>query len=100
MKRARKEDQFSVRLDDRLRVALNEIKEIYNYDSDPEAIRGLIRFHSNQERFISEIEGRLIGKLVPILEARLKEYYTTEEYKNLIRALMDDILNEECDGNE
>jgi len=94
MKRVRKEDQFSVRLDGRLRIALDEIKEIYNYDSDPEAIRGLIRFHSNQERFISEIEGRLIEKLVPILEARLKEYYSTEEYKDLVRALMDEIIKE------
>lgn len=100
MKRARKEEQFSVRLDAKLRIALDEIKEIYKYDTDPEAIRGLIRLHSNQERFIAEIEGRLIGKLVPILETRLKEYYSTEEYKALIRALMDDILNEECDGNE
>lgn len=98
MKRARKEDQFSVRLDGRLRIALDEIKEIYKYDSDPEAIRGLIRFHSSQERFISEIEGRLIEKLVPILEARLNEYYSTEEYKDLVRALMDEIIKEEGDS--
>jgi predicted AAA+ superfamily ATPase len=75
MKRARKEEQFSVRLDAKLRIALDKIKEIYKYDTDPEA-------------------------MVPILETRLKEYYSTEEYKALIRALMDDILNEECDGNE
>ena len=64
------------------------------------AIRGIIAILYNRERTMAEIEGRLIGKLVPILETRLKEYYSTEEYKALIRALMDDILNEECDGNE
>jgi Arc/MetJ-type ribon-helix-helix transcriptional regulator len=98
MKRARKEEQFSVRLDEKLRIALDEIKETYKYDTDPEAIRGLIRFHSNRERFIAEIEGRLIEKLVPILETRLKEYYSTEEYKEVVRALMDEIIKEEESG--
>lgn len=83
-----------MRLDESLRVALDKIKEIYNYDTDPEAIRGLIRFHSTQERFISEIEGRLLEKYIPILEARMKAYYSTDEFREIVRALMDEVIAE------
>ena len=84
-----------MRLDEKLRAALDVIKETYNFDTDPEAIRGLIRFHSNQDRLISEIEGRLLEMFIPILEVRMKAYYSTEEFKDLVRALVDEILHEE-----
>lgn len=96
----KKEDKIEVRIDERTRAAFEEVKEIYGFKSDADAMRGIIAILHNREKTIAEIEGRLIEKLVPILETRLKEYYSTEEYKALIRALMDDILNEECDGNE
>ena len=98
--RDKREDRIDVRIDERTRAAFEAVKEIYGFKTDADAIRGIIAILYNRERTMAEIEGRLIGMLVPILETRLKEYYSTEEYKALVRALMDDILNEECDGNE
>ena len=55
----------------------------------------MIRFHSIKDRLISEIEGRLLEMFIPILEVRMKAYYSTEEFKDLVRALVDEILHEE-----
>jgi len=55
----------------------------------------LIVLIKNKEIIASEVEGRLLEKLIPILEARLKDYYTTDEFKGLIRSIMDEVINDE-----
>lgn len=95
MGRVKKEDQISVRLDSKLRASLDEIKEVYGYLTDSDALRGLIQLVHNKNIIAAEVEGRLLERIVPTLEARMKEYYLTEEFKDLIRALMDEIVAEE-----
>jgi len=84
-----------VRLDSHLRASLDSIKEEYGFSTDSDALRGLIVLIKNKEIIASEVEGRLLEKLIPILEARLKDYYTTDEFKGLIRSIMDEVINDE-----
>jgi hypothetical protein len=95
MGRAKKEDQISVRLDPKLRASLEEIKEKYGYLTDSDALRGLIQLIHNKDIIASEVEGRLLENLIPILEARLKKHYASDEFKELIRSIMDEVITDE-----
>lgn len=89
--------QIGVRLDRAMLVEIERIKQDMGYKTDSDAVRYLIAQYKTKETLIAEIEGRLLEKFIPILEARQKEYYSTEEYKNLIRALMDEVISENED---
>lgn len=95
MKRAKKEDQISVRLDSKMRDSLDEIKEKYGFLTDSDALRGLIMLVRNKDFIASEVEGRVVATLRPYIQEQMREYGRTEEYKDLVRALVDEILHEE-----
>lgn len=95
MGRAKKEDQISVRLDSKLRASLDEIKEEYGYLTDSDALRGLISLVHNKNIIAAEVEGRVRSSLRSFVEERIREYNNTEEYKDLVRALMDEVIAED-----
>lgn len=82
--RQRKTKQLNIRIDEATRAALEEIKKTYGYSNDPDAIRGLIFLAKNQERLIAEVEGRVLNKVIPILESRYAEFFKSDEFKELI----------------
>lgn len=97
MRRVKKEDQISVRLDDRLRASLDAIKEKYGYSTDSDALRGLIVLIHNKNIIAAEVEGRVVTTLRPYIEEQMRECGRSEENKDLVRALVDEILHEETD---
>jgi len=98
MGRAKKEDQISVRLDPKLRASLEEIKEEYGYLTDSDAIRGLIQLVHNKNIIASEVEGRVRASLRSLVEEHIRECVGTKEYRDLVRAIVDEVLNEEFEG--
>ncbi len=82
--RQRKTEQINIRIDEATRAALEEIKSSYGYSNDANAIRGLIFLAKNQERLIAEIEGRVINKTIPILDSRMREFFKSDEFKELV----------------
>lgn len=98
MGRAKKEDQISVRLDPKLRASLEEIKEEYGYLTDSDAIRGLIQLVHNKDIIASEVEGRVRASLRSLVEEHIRECVGTKEYRDLVRAIVDEVLNEEFEG--
>ena len=84
-----------MRIDERTRSAFEDVKELYGFKSDADAIRGMIAILYNREKTIAEVEGRVVAMLRPYVEERIQEYSDTEEYKNRVRALVDEILHEE-----
>ena len=90
MGRAKKEDQISVRLDPKLRASLEEIKEEYGYLTDSDAIRGLIQLVHNKDIIASEVEGRVLRTIIPIIEARLNEYHSSDDFKRRIWETIDE----------
>lgn len=91
--RGKREDWIDARIDERTRAAFEEVKEIYGFKTDADAIRGLISILHNREKTIAEIEGRLR----PYIQEQVREYGRSEENKDLVRALIDDVLKEEID---
>jgi len=91
----RKDDQISVRLDATLRAALEDIKTEYGFATDSDAIRGMIVLFWNKNVIAAEVEGRVMATLRPYIQEQMQEYGRTEEYKDLVRALVDEILHEE-----
>ena len=95
MKRVKKEDQISVRLDERSRASLEAIKEKYGFATDTDALRGLITLIHTKNVIAAEVEGRVVATLRPYIEEQMREYGRTEDYEDLVRALVDKILHEE-----
>ena len=91
----KKEDKVEVRIDERTRAAFEEVKEIYGFKSDADALRGLIAILKNREKTVAEVEGRVVATLRPCIREQVREYGRTEECKDLVRALVDEILHEE-----
>jgi len=89
--RGKREDRIDVRIDERTRAAFEAVKEIYGFKTDADAIRGIIAILHNREKTIAEIEGRLR----PYIQEQMREYGRSEENKDLVRALVDEILREE-----
>lgn len=94
----RKDDQISVRLDAGLRKALEDIKREYGYTTDSDAIRGLIMLIANKSIIAAEVEGRVRASLRSCVEEEIREHCSTREYRDLVRALVDEILHEEIDA--
>jgi len=92
----KKEDKIEVRIDERTRAAFEEVKEIYGFKSDADAMRGIIAILHNREKTIAEIEGRLR----PYIQEQMWEYGRSEENKDLVRAVVDEVLKEEIGGSE
>lgn len=93
--RTQKEDRIHVRIDERTRSAFEEVKEIYGFKTDADAIRGMIAILNNREKTVAEMEGRVVAALRPYIEEQIRAYGSTEEYKDRVRALVDEILHEE-----
>ncbi len=91
----RKDDQISVRLDAGLRAALEDIKQEYGYTTDSDAIRGLIMLIANKNIIAAEVDGRVRASLRHCIKEEIREYGSTQEYRELVRALVDEILHEE-----
>ena len=87
--------QVGVRLDEAMQADLDEIRQHFGFKNNSDAIRGLITIFKTKEILLAEIEGRLLEKFTPILEARLKDYYATDEFKELIRSIMDEVIKDE-----
>lgn len=92
-----KEDRIHVRIDERTRAAFEAVKEIYGFKTDADAIRGLIAILLNREKTLAEVEGRVVWALRPYIQEQMREYGRTEEYKDLVRALVDEVLKEKID---
>ena len=95
--RGKREDRIDVRIDERTRAAFEEVKEFYGFKGDADAIRGMIAILKNREKTVAEVEGRVAATLRPYVEEQIREYGRTEEYKDLVRALVDEVLKEEID---
>ena len=90
-----KTEQLNIWIDEATRAALEEIKKTYGYSNDPDAIRGLIFLAKNQERLIAEIEGRVLNKVIPILENRFLDFFKSDEFKELIlQTVLDELPTE------
>lgn len=87
-----------MRIDERTRIALEEVKEFYGFGTDADAIRGMIALTRSREKMIAEMEGRLVAVLRPYIDERIREYGHSDEYKDLIRALMDEVIKDEVNG--
>lgn len=57
----------------------------------------MIAILKNRERTVAEVEGRVIASLRPYIREQMREYGRTEDYKDLVRALVDEILHEEIE---
>lgn len=84
VRREAKEDKIYARIDESLRESLEEVKRIYGFGSDSDAIRGLITIAKNQERITAEVEGRVINKTIPILESRIMDFFKSEQFKEIV----------------
>ena len=93
--RGKREDRIDARIDERTRAAFEAVKEIYGFKTDADAIRGIIAILYNREKTIVEVEGRVAATLRPYIQEQMREYGHTEEYKDLVRAIVDEILHEE-----
>lgn len=93
--RAKREDRVDVRIDERTRAALEDVKEFYGFGTDADAIRGMIAITAGREKIIAEIEGRVMASLRPYIQEMIREYGSTEEYKARVRALIDEVTAED-----
>ncbi len=93
--RQTKTEQINFRLDDTTRADLEKIKEIYGYPNDADAIRGMIKFLRNKEMLISEVEGRIFERIGPYFDTKFKSALHSDEFKEIIRDLMDEVIQEE-----
>lgn len=95
VRRETKEDKIYARIDESLRENLEEVKQVYGFGSDSDAIRGLITIAKNREQLTAEVEGRVLRDALPILESRLKEFFQSEEFKELVLQIVLDELTVE-----
>lgn len=92
VRREAKEDKVYARIDESLRESLEDVKQMYGFGSDSDAIRGLITLAKNREQLTAEVEGRVLRDALPILESRLKEFFQSEEFKELVLQIVLDEL--------
>lgn len=98
VRREAKEDKIYARIDESLRGSLEEVKQIYGFGSDSDAIRGLITIAKNQERLTAEVEGRVINKVIPILESRMRDFFKSEQFKEIVLQIVLDELPPESES--
>ncbi len=98
VRRETKEDKIYARIDESLRESLEEVKQMYGFGSDSDAIRGLITIAKNREQLTAEVEGRVLDKALPLLESRLREFFKSDEFKELVLQIVLDELPPESES--